>query len=56
MKHISLITTLLAILSGCCTLGSEKNTNQQCNFEKSVCESNLQALYNGIEKFQYGYR
>ncbi len=51
MKHISLITTLLAILSGCCILGSEKNTNQQCNFEKSVCESNLQALYNGIEKF-----
>lgn len=51
MKHLSLIIPLMAILSGCCIFGSGKNTNQQCNFEKSVCENNIQAFKNEIEQF-----
>ena len=51
MKHFSLTISLLAILSGCCMFGSENITNQQCNFEKSVCENNIRSFKKGITKF-----
>ena len=50
MKHISAIA-LTIILTGCCLFGEYKTTNQQCNFEKSVCENNIRSFKKGITKF-----
>ena len=50
MKHISAIA-LTIILAGCCLFGENKTTNQQCNFEKSVCENNIRSFKKGITKF-----
>ncbi len=50
MKHLSTLA-LTIILTGCCLFGENKTTNQQCNFEKSVCENNIRSFKKGITKF-----
>lgn len=51
MKYLSFTVSSLIILSSCCILSTEKIKNQPCNFSKSVCTDNLNALQSGIAQF-----
>lgn len=50
MKKLYTLIAILAV-SGCCLTNYFKDVKQHCLFDKTVCQNNLDAFKNGLDKF-----
>lgn len=51
MNKLYVIVAIITV-SGCCLINRAENTSQQCLFDKTTCQNNLQIFQAGINKFK----
>lgn len=50
MKKLYTLIAILAV-SGCCLTNYVYNIKQHCLFDENICQNNLEAFKNGLDKF-----